>query len=99
MWAITGFYYPDCRTVTPKDDKMSAKLSCRSQVILTHSGVRSVVHAHKRYIPDLADQGVLYMHMGTWLRELCTDMSVDPYSLIVELAITALAECAYKNPP
>lgn len=38
------------------------------------------------------------MYVGVWLRELFIERGMDLFSLITELAIDALAKCAYQKP-
>ena len=47
---------------------------------------------------DLADQGLLAIHMRIWPGESNVDWSTDLYSLITGLVILSLAECVYSNP-
>lgn len=96
---VAGFNCANCCTVSPQTDKMSAEpLQNFSNSTHFFSGVRQ---------PHIFSRGIVltvwarrhlhaYGYMATWV---IYGMNIHQYSLIVELIINAVVECAYWNPP
>ena len=62
----------------------------------TSPGVRGITHSYTiSRVTDLAEQGIINLHIVVWPRELSIDWCVELYSLGAEVVLTALAECAY----
>jgi len=91
----------DCRTVNPQNDKMSAEHSHNSEgTLIPISGVCDIAYSYKRQVLTSLDKA-LFKRISVYGYVSCAlhiDESIYLISLMIELAISALAECAYQKP-